>query len=216
LVKIILGAEKIDKSKFGMKVVHVYPIQSQQLVNREFPFKEYLFKAPEPGKRFSYIVVEPEVIYDKYRIKISQKKGDYMEYVNVSSPESLTKALNCKKKSKKKKSKDIKGLDEDEIANVKDEESQKYIKDLRDDLKKDEVIISHLWKDATTHAEKICSGISEASMTRPSGISTRYNDYLNALDRIVNSTRLKLSDLLLKLSKLNVDYRNAIYELIVQ
>ncbi|RIB15279.1 hypothetical protein C2G38_2247731 [Gigaspora rosea] len=27
LVKIILGAEKIDKSKFGMKVVHAYPIR---------------------------------------------------------------------------------------------------------------------------------------------------------------------------------------------
>ncbi|CAG8594476.1 2836_t:CDS:2, partial [Diversispora eburnea] len=118
------------------------------------------------------------------------------------SPESLAKALD---------------------PNVKDEESQKlaikwlkrYIKDLRDDPKKDEVIISHLWKDATTHAEKICSGISEAGMTRPSGISTRYNDYLNALDRIAGSTRSKLSDLLSKLSKLNVDYRNVIYELIV-
>jgi len=67
---------------------------------------------------------------------------------------------------------------------------------LRDGPKKDETIISYLWKDATTHAEKICSGISEAGMTRPSGISTRYNDYLNILDRIVGSTHLKLSDLL--------------------
>ncbi|RHZ57140.1 hypothetical protein Glove_393g50 [Diversispora epigaea] len=34
---------------------------------------------------------------------------------------------------------------------------RKYIKDLCDAPKKDEAIISHLWKDATTHAEKICS-----------------------------------------------------------
>ncbi|CAH1767778.1 15004_t:CDS:1 [Entrophospora sp. SA101] len=153
------------------------------------------------------------------------------------SPESLSKVLDRKKKSKEKKlkiakdilqSNDSPSLDEDEIAKIKDEESQKsakkwlknYIKDLRDAPKKDEVIISHLWKDAIIHAEKLYStmNISKAGITRPStsGASTWYNNYLNALDKIADSIRLKLSDLLLELSKLNVEYRNGLYKLITQ
>ncbi|CAH1766377.1 9500_t:CDS:1, partial [Entrophospora sp. SA101] len=141
--------------------------------------------------------------------------------------------LDRKKKSKEKKSKNVKdllqsndspSLDEDEIANIKDVESQKlakkwlknYIKNLRDAPKKDEAIISHLWKNATTHAEKICSSISKVGITRPSGASTWYNGYLNALDKIADSIRLKLSDLLLELSKLNVEYRNGLYKLIMK
>ncbi|CAG8578900.1 13403_t:CDS:2 [Ambispora gerdemannii] len=93
---------------------------------------------------------------------------------------------------------------------------KKYIKDLRDAPKKDEAIISHLWKNATTHAEKICSGISKAGIIRPPDASTRYNDYFNALDKIADSIRLKLSDLLSELSKLNVEYRNGLYKLVIQ
>ncbi|CAG8802866.1 10298_t:CDS:1, partial [Gigaspora rosea] len=134
--------------------------------------------------------------------------------------------MDRKKKSKKKKlkiakdllqSNDSPSLDEDEIAKIKDEESQKsakkwlknYIKNLRDVPKKDEAIISHLWKNATTQAEKICSGISEAGITRSSGVSAEHNNYLNILDKITDSTRSKLLNLLSKLSKLNVGYRNA-------
>nr|CAG8655078.1 3527_t:CDS:2 [Entrophospora candida] len=150
--------------------------------------------------------------------------------------------LDRKKKSKEKKlkiakdlylrskcpyglqSNDSPSLDEDEIAKIKDEESQKsakkwlknYIKDLRDTPKKDGAIISHLWKNATTHAEKICSSISKVGITRPLGASTWCNGYLNALDKIADSIRLKLSDLLLELSKLNVEYRNELYKLIMK
>ncbi|CAG8610825.1 671_t:CDS:1, partial [Diversispora eburnea] len=240
-------------------------LKNQQLIKKGLPVNEYLYKVPKPGERFSYIVVVPEEIYNNCGKKISQKKGNCMEYPDVvkrfnkkinidyyteslfalcarfinyddkyqPSPESLAKALDHKKKSKEKKSKNVEdllqssdslNLDEDEIANIKDVESQKlakkwlknYIKNLCDTPKKDETIIFHLWKDTTTHAEKICSGISEVDMTRSSDISMRYNDYLNALDRIASSTYSKLSDLLSKLSKLNMDYRNAIYELIVQ
>ncbi|CAG8640328.1 1160_t:CDS:1, partial [Diversispora eburnea] len=238
-------------SRMGARYSHEV-LENQQLIKKGLPVNSYLYKVPKPGERFSYIVVISEEIYDNCGKKISQKKGDCMEYPDVvkrfnkkinidyytkslfvlcarfinyddkyqPSPRSLAKALDRKKKSKEKKSKNVKDLDEDEIANIKDMESQKlaknYIKDLRDGPKKEEVIISHLWKDVTTHAEKICSGISEADMTRPSGISMRYNDYLSALDKIAGSTRSKLSNLLSKLSKLDVDYRNAIYELIVQ
>jgi len=37
--------------------------------------------------------------------------------------------------------------------------------------------------------------ISKAGINRPSGASTRYNDYLNALDKTADSIRLKLSDI---------------------
>ncbi|CAG8481644.1 3602_t:CDS:2 [Cetraspora pellucida] len=149
------------------------------------------------------------------------------------SSESLLKVMDHKKKSKKKKlkiakdllqSNDSPSLDEDEIAKIKDEELQKlakkwlknYIKNLCDALKKDEAIISYLWKNATTQAEKICSGISKAGITRSSSISAEHNNYLNILDKITNSTYSKLLNLLSKLSKLNVEYRNAIYDLITQ
>ncbi|RIB18307.1 hypothetical protein C2G38_2184900 [Gigaspora rosea] len=239
--------------------------ENQQLIKKGLPTNEYLYKAPNPGERFSYIVVVPEEIYDNCRKKIPQQKGDCMEYpdmvkkfnkkINIDyyieslfgrsnslvstfdrpfglcacfinydnkyqpSPESLSKVLDCKKKPKEKKLKiakdllqnnDSLSLDEDEIAKIKDEESQKsakkwlknYIKNLRNVLKKDEAIISYLWDDATTHAEKICSGISEAGITRSSDTSTRHNDYLNVLNKIADSIRLKLSDLLSELSKL--------------
>src|SRR5205085_11810933 len=114
------------------------------------------------------------------------------------SPESLSKVLDRKKKSKEKKLKNAKdllqsndspSLDEDEIAKIKDEESQKsakkwlknYIKNLRDAPKKDEAIISHLWKNAIIHAERIYSGIGRRDGNR--GYTTN-NDYLNALDKI--------------------------------
>ncbi|CAG8481362.1 2623_t:CDS:2 [Cetraspora pellucida] len=71
-------------------------------------------------------------------------------------------------------------------------------------------------KNATTQAEKICSGISGASITRSSGVSAEHNNYFNILDKITDSTRSKLLNLLSKLSKLNVGYRNAMYDLITQ
>ncbi|CAG8609549.1 3206_t:CDS:2, partial [Ambispora gerdemannii] len=160
-------------------------LENQQLIKKGLPANEYLYKVSKPSERFSYIVVVPEEIYDNCGKKIPQQKGDY------------------------------------EIAKIKDEESQKsakkwlknYIKNLRDAPKKDEAIISHLWKDAIIHAERIYSGIGK----RDGNIGyTTNNDYLNALDKITDSTHSKLSDLLLELSKLNVEYRNAIYKLIMQ
>ncbi|CAG8586616.1 7402_t:CDS:2 [Cetraspora pellucida] len=174
----------------------------------------------------------PEEIYNNCGKKIPQQKGDCMEYPDVvkkfnkkinidyyieslfglcarfinyddkyqPSPESLSKVLDRKKKSKEKKLKISQKSAKKWLKN--------YIKNLRDAPKKEEAIICHLWKDATTHAEKICSGISRAGIIN--------NDFLNVLDKIADSIRLKLSDLLSKLSKLNVEYRNRLYELIMQ
>ncbi|CAG8452970.1 14747_t:CDS:2 [Cetraspora pellucida] len=67
---------------------------------------------------------------------------------------------------------------------------KEYIKDLCNALKKDEAIISHLWKDAIIHAEGIYSSIGR----RDRNIDyTTNNDYLNALDKITDSTQSKLS-----------------------
>ncbi|CAG8618302.1 8379_t:CDS:2 [Ambispora gerdemannii] len=197
-------------------------LENQQLIKKGLPANEYLYKVSKSGERFSYIVVVPEEIYDNCGKKIPQQKGDCMEYPDVvkkfnkkinidyyikslfglcahfinyddkyqPSPESLSKVLDRKKKSKEKKlkiakdllqSNDSLSLDEDEIAKIKDEESQ-----------------------------------NEAGIIRSSGASTRYNDYFNALDKIADSTCSKLLDLLSKLSKLNVEYRNTMYDLITQ
>jgi hypothetical protein len=136
-------------ARYGREV-----LENQQLIKKGLPVNSYLYKVPKPGERFSYIVVVPEEIYDNCGKKISQKKGDCMEYPDVvkrfnkkinidyyteslfalcarfinydnkyqPSPESLAKALDRKKKSKEKKSKNVKDLDEDEIANIKDVE----------------------------------------------------------------------------------------------
>ncbi|RHZ86734.1 hypothetical protein Glove_46g48 [Diversispora epigaea] len=171
----------------------------------------------------------------------SKKVGDCMEYPEVVKK--LNKKIDIEYYLKKvvslcarfinsgeyyEPASDLESLknvtDPDEIWTTKDNLAQKsaekwiknYIKHLRDDPKKEEAIISHLWEDAITHAEKICSGISEAGITRHSDASTGHNDYLNALDKIADSIRLKLSELLSKLSKLNVEYRNSMYKLIVQ
>ncbi|RHZ87756.1 hypothetical protein Glove_30g150 [Diversispora epigaea] len=143
-------------ARYGREV-----LENQQLIKKGLPVNSYLYKVPKP--------VVPEEIYDNCGKKISQKKGDCMEYPDVVKKfnkkiniDYYTEILDRKKKSKEKKLKNVKDLDEDEIANIKDVELQKlakkwlknYIKNLCDGPKKDETIISHLWKDATTHAEK--------------------------------------------------------------
>lgn len=210
------GNVPIERFVSRMKAKHTREvIENQQLIKRGVPTNEYLYGIPEPGERFSYIVVAPEEIYDKYGTKIPQQKGDCMEYVDVvkkfnkkididyyikslfglcarfinyddryqPSPESLLKTLNRIKEaregrvsdSSEKSPKYGKDLDEEEIANIKDILAQKsaerylkkYIKDLRDGPKKYEAIISHLWKDATIRAEKLCPtmNVSSASST---------------------------------------------------
>ncbi|RHZ77989.1 hypothetical protein Glove_168g60 [Diversispora epigaea] len=178
-------------ARYGRKV-----LENQQLIKKGLPVNSYLYKVPKP--------VVPEEIYDNCGKKISQKKGDCMEYPDVVKKfnkkiniDYYTEILDRKKKSKEKKLKNVKDLDEDEIANIKDVELQKLAK-----------------KWLKNYIKNLC----DAGMTRSSGISTRYNDYLNALDRIADSTRSKLSDLLSKLSKLNcevlIDFQNTWYKVI--
>ncbi|CAJ0838372.1 1970_t:CDS:2 [Entrophospora sp. SA101] len=195
-----------------MKSNHAREVEeSKQLIKKELTPDPYLYNIPEPGERFECIVVEREDQYDEYGKKILWKVGDCMEYPDVAKKLNKKIDVNYYLKS-------VVGLCARFINKQKSAERwiKNYIKDLRDAPKKDEAIISHLWKNATTHAEKICSSISKVGITRPSGASTWYNGYLNALDKIADSIRLKLSDLLLELSKLNVEYRNGLYKLIMK
>ncbi|CAG8612686.1 10636_t:CDS:1 [Diversispora eburnea] len=206
-------------------------IESQQLIKQGLSPNLYIYNIPKPGERFEYIVVEG----------VSEKVGDRMKYPDVVKKLNKKIDINYYLKSvvglcarfinsdncfeSQPDSEFLKNItDSDELWTAKDGLAQKsvekwikkYIKDLRDGPKKEEAIISHLWKDATTYVQKICPSINKVDITRPSGISTRHNDYLNALDKIADSIRLKLSDLLSKLSKLNVEYRNGLYGLIMQ
>ncbi|CAG8644042.1 1351_t:CDS:2 [Ambispora gerdemannii] len=141
----------------------------------------------------------------------------------------IKKILDRKKKSKEKKlkiakdllqSNDSLSLDEDEIAKIKDEESQKsakkwlknYIKNLRDAPKKDEAIISHLWKDAIIHAEKLCSTMNISSSIKNS--PQKNNPYFNALDKHKEPIHSKLSTLLIEISNIFTGYREGLYKLV--
>ncbi|CAG8722015.1 14441_t:CDS:2, partial [Cetraspora pellucida] len=150
-------------ARYGREV-----LENQQLIKKGLSINEYLYKVPKPDERFSYIVVVPEEIYDNCGKKISQKKGDCMEYPDVVKKfnkkinidyytESLfalcARFINYDDKYQPSPESLAKALDhEDEIANIKDVESQKlakkwlknYIKNLCDAPKKDETIISHL------------------------------------------------------------------------
>ncbi|CAG8698889.1 8642_t:CDS:2, partial [Cetraspora pellucida] len=65
-------------AKYSCKV-----LENQQLIKKSFFVNECLYKVPKPGERFSYIVVVSEEIYNNCEKKISQQKGDCMEYSDV-------------------------------------------------------------------------------------------------------------------------------------
>jgi len=58
-------------------------LENQQLIKKGLSVNEYLYKVLKSDKQFSYIVVVPEEIYNNCEKKISQKKGDCMEYPDV-------------------------------------------------------------------------------------------------------------------------------------
>lgn len=124
-------------------------------------------------------MVKREDQYDEYGKKISWKVGDCMEYPDMAKKLNKKIDINYYLKSVVglcarfinsdkcfEPSTDCESLINitapDELWTKKDELEQKsaerwikkYIKDLRDAPKKDEAIISHLWKNATTHAKK--------------------------------------------------------------
>ena len=103
---------------------------------------------------------------------------------------------------------------------------RKFVKDLRDAPKKEETIVSHLWREAIVYAEKLYTQLpsnskpeyNESMGPKIAGLPrvkdcTSNNDYLNILDKTADSTSLKLSDLVSELSKFNVEYISYIRKL---
>ncbi|CAG8640673.1 1938_t:CDS:1, partial [Paraglomus occultum] len=214
--------------------------------------KPYCYEIPEPGERFEYIVVEGENYYDNNNRKIPWKKGNYMEFPDVAKK--LNKKIdisyylksvvglcarfinNSKCFEPQPDSESLKNItDPDELWTAKDGIAQesaerwlkKYIKDLRDAPKKEEAILSHLWEEVNTYAEKTCSS-NDVNRTMKARVCLNYSyhiesgardftsAYLNALSGIESSIRLNLSDLFTKISNFNEEYRNDLYKLVIQ
>ncbi|PKK55952.1 hypothetical protein RhiirC2_801092 [Rhizophagus irregularis] len=158
----------------------------------------YLYKIPELGERFEYVVVEndsservgdkmeyPEVVrrlgkkidtnyYLKTVVELCARFINYDDRHQPSSEivlEALKKLKDANKVGDNKADdggideddldedeEDEDEIDEDEVSKIKDALAQKsaekwvrgYIKDLHEGPKKDEAIISHLWKEAPT------------------------------------------------------------------
>ncbi|CAG8597718.1 9267_t:CDS:2 [Paraglomus brasilianum] len=220
------------KSKHAREI-----IESQQLIKQGVSPNPYIYNIPEPGERFEYIVVEG----------VSEKVGDRMEYPDVAKKLNKKIDINYYLKSvvglcarfinnskcfePQPDSESLKNItDSDELWTAKDGIAQKsaerwlkkYIKDLRDAPKKEEDILSHLWKEVNTYAEKICSS-NNVNRTVQTRICLNYSShdesktrdftssYLNALNEIENSIRLNLSDLFARISKSNEKYRDDLH-----
>ena len=83
--------------------------------------------------------------------------------------------------------------------------------------KKDEAIIwSHLWKEASTYAKKLFDTNYAGKVVKCSGNIGYYTSSLNALDKLEESIRLKLSSLLKEISKINVGYKKEMYKLVIK
>ena len=81
--------------------------------------------------------------------------------------------------------------DEDEVSKKRDDLVQKlaenwvkgYIKDLHYGPKKDEAIISHLWKEACTYAKKLFDNTYANKGGEHLANNAYYQSFLNALDK---------------------------------
>ncbi|CAB4396547.1 unnamed protein product [Rhizophagus irregularis] len=115
-------------------------------------------------------------------------------------------------------------VDEDEISKIRDALVQKsaekwvrgYIKELHTGLKKDHVIISHLWKEANTYAKNLFNSTYADKIVKYSGNDAYWSSYLNALDKQEQSIRLKLTTLLAEISKIDVGCRDGMYKLVTK
>jgi hypothetical protein len=114
-------------------------------------------------------------------------------------------------------------LDEDEVSKIRDALAQKsaekwvrgYIKNLHEGPKKDEAIISHLWKGAHIYAKKLFDTTYADKGERLTD-NAYYRSFLNALDKQEESIRLKLSSLLKEISEVDKEYRDGMYKLVTK
>ncbi|PKK59165.1 DNA/RNA polymerase [Rhizophagus irregularis] len=114
-------------------------------------------------------------------------------------------------------------MDEDEVSKIRDSLAQKsaekwvssYIKNLHEGPKKDEAIISHLWKGARIYAKKLFD-TTYADKGEHLTSNAYYQSFLNALDKQEESIRLKLSSLLKEISEVDIEYRDSMYKLVTK
>ncbi|CAG8580846.1 9227_t:CDS:2, partial [Ambispora gerdemannii] len=207
---------------------------TKRLIKKGLTPKPYLYEIPEPGERFEYVVVEND---------LSQKVGDKMEYPEVArclgkkidisyylksviglcarfinyddsyqpSSETLLEAL--KKLKDGNKAGDNKADDAQKSA---EKWVRGYIKNLHEGPKKDEAIISHLWKGARIYAKKLFDTTYANKIEKHSGYNAYYTSFLNALDKQEESIRLKLSSLLKEISEVDIGYRESMYKLVTK
>ncbi|PKK56354.1 hypothetical protein RhiirC2_800202 [Rhizophagus irregularis] len=76
-----------------------------------------------------------------------------------------------------------------------------YIKNLHEGLKKDEAIISHLWKGARIYAKKLFDTTYADRIVKCSENNAYCQSFLNALDKQEESICLKLLSLLKEISE---------------
>ena len=115
-------------------------------------------------------------------------------------------------------------MDEDEVSKIRDSLAQKsaekwvrgYIKNLHEGPKKDEAIISHLWKGARIYAKTIFNTTYADRIVKCSENNAYHTSFLNVLDKQEESIRLKLSSLLKEISEVDIEYRDSMYKLVTK
>ncbi|RIA94647.1 hypothetical protein C1645_817698 [Glomus cerebriforme] len=188
------------------------------------------YEIPKLGEWFEYVVVENDS---------SERMGDKMEYPEVPSSEIVLEALKKLKDGNKagNNKADDGGVDEDDMNEVNEDEMDKdevskirdvlaqksaekwirgYIKNLRDSLKKDKTIISHLWKEAGIYAKSLFDTAFTNREVKCSKNDAYYTSILNVLDKKEESIRLKLATLLTEISKKDVGFREGMYKFVTK
>ncbi|CAB4395608.1 unnamed protein product [Rhizophagus irregularis] len=184
---------------------------AKRLIKKGLTPEPYLYGIPESGKCFEYIVVENDS---------SQRVGDKMEYPELSSEIVLGVLKKLKEDNKAddggideddldEDEEDEDEIDEDEVSKIRDALAQKlaekwvrgYIKNLHEGLKKDEAIISHLWKGARIYAKKLFDTTYADRIVKCSENNAYCQSFLNALDKQEESICLKLLSLLKEISE---------------
>ncbi|PKK56893.1 hypothetical protein RhiirC2_799093 [Rhizophagus irregularis] len=200
---------------------------AKQLIKKDLTPEQYLYEIPEPDERFEYVVAENDS---------SQKVGTKWNTQRYQpSYETVLEALKRLKDGKKadgdkvdddgvdeddldEEKEDGEEVDEDEVSKIRDDLAQKsaekwvrdYIKNLYEGPKKDEAIISHLWKGARIYVKKLF----DTTYADKGGHLTNnayYQSFLNALDKQEESICLKLSSLLKEISEVDIEYRDKQY-----
>ncbi|CAB4388731.1 unnamed protein product [Rhizophagus irregularis] len=177
----------------------------------------YLYEIPEAGERFEYIVVENDS---------SQKPSSEIVLGALKKLKDDNKAndggMDEDDLDEDEEDEDV--LDKDEVSKIRDALAQKsaekwvrdYIKNLHEGPKKDEAIISHLWKGACIYAKTLFDTTYANRIVKYTKSNAYYQSFLNALDKQEESIRLKLSLLLKEISEADIGYRDSMYKLVTK